>query len=189
MKTLIRPIWRLATSFKAALLITAATAVSLFAGNLPGTDEAVRQLLAGTVYERETCLLTEKEQEACAEAAGQKNIVGLVSRYVVRNDDGIVGYAYLDKHRVRTLPQILMVAVDPDGVLLGIKVLDFHEPAEYMARDGWFGQFKGKTVADEVRLKKNIDGITGATLTSRAVTQCVRRVLAVHQALEGRGKE
>ena len=189
MKTLIRPIWHWATSFKAVLLVSGLTAVSSLAGKLPGADEAVRQLLSGNSYKRETHLLSEAEQTAAAASSSQESVSGLATRYVVSNADGLVGYAYLDKHRVRTLPQTLMVAVDPSGRLLGIKVLAFHEPAEYMARDGWMEQFAGKTVEDELRLKKNIDGITGATLTSRAVTQCARRVLAVHQVLENRGNE
>jgi len=77
-----------------------------------------------------------------------------------------------------------MVALDADGVLLGIQVLAFREPAEYMPREGWMEQFKGKTAEDEIRMKKNIDGMTGATLTARAVTQCARRVMTVHQVLE-----
>lgn len=184
-----RPTWRLATSFKAAILLTAITTASLSAGTLPGADEAVRQLLPGTSHERETYLLTEAEQAACAASSGQQGVIALVSRYIVRDEAGIAGYAYLDKHRVRTLPQTLMVALDADGALVGMRVLAFHEPAEYMARDGWLEQFRGKTVEDEIRMKKNIDGITGATLTSRAVTQCARRVMSVHQVLEQRESE
>lgn len=189
MRNLIRPIWRWVTSFRAVLLLAATAAVSSSAGKLPGADEAVRQLLSGASYERETYLLNEAEQAASAESAGQKEISSLVTRYVVRDPSGIVGYAYLDKHRVRTLPQILMVAIDRNGAIVGIRALAFHEPAEYMARDGWLEQFHGRMVEDEIRLKKNIDGMTGATLTSRAVTQCARRTLAVHQVLEGRTEE
>jgi Na+-translocating ferredoxin:NAD+ oxidoreductase RnfG subunit len=164
-------------------------AASLQAGKLPGADEAVRQLLPDCSYERETHLLTQAEQSACAGLASQKDVGALVTRYVARNESGIAGYGYLDKHPVRTLPQILMVAVDADGVLVGIRVLAFHEPAEYMARAGWMEQFRGKTEQDKIRMKKNIDGITGATLTARAVTQCARRVVTIHQVLEQREKE
>lgn len=185
----IRATLRLATSFKIALVLSITTAASLYAGKLPGADEAVRQLLPGGSYERETYLLNEAERAACVEAAGQEQVGALVTRYVVRNDDGIVGYAYLDKHRVRTLPQTLMVALDANGAVVGIKVLAFREPAEYMAQGGWMEQFRGKTAEDEIRMKKNIDGITGATLTARAVTQCARRVMAVHEVLERQGVE
>jgi Na+-translocating ferredoxin:NAD+ oxidoreductase RnfG subunit len=171
-------------SFKTVLLLGLVLTASARAGKLPSADEAVRDLLPDCGYERETLLLTQAEQSACVEAANQKDVRALVTRYVATNQTGIVGYAYLDKHLVRTLPQTLMVAVDADGSLVGIKVLAFREPAEYIARDGWMEQFRGKTAADEIRMKKNIDGITGATLTARAVTQCARRTLAIHQVLE-----
>jgi len=180
----IRPIWRWATFSRIAAVLIGMAAVSIPAGPLPGGEAAVRMLLPGCSYERETRLLTEEELAACAAAAGQESVGALVTRYVARKDGRVAGYAYLDKHRVRTLPQTLMVALDADGVLLGIQVLAFREPAEYMPREGWMEQFKGKTAEDEIRMKKNIDGMTGATLTARAVTQCARRVMTVHQVLE-----
>ena len=57
-----------------------------------------------------------------------------------------------------------------------------------MAREGWLDQFKGKSVDDQIRMKKNIDGITGATLTARATTQCARRIMAIHEVLKERAK-
>ncbi len=177
---------RLATSFKLPLVLLLIAAAPSHAGKLPGADDAVGQLFPGGSYERETLLLTEAEQQACAVSANQKEIGALVTRFVVQDETGIIGYAYLDKHMVRTLPQTLMVAVDPGGALIGIRVLAFREPAEYRARTGWLAQFTGKTPGDEIRMKKNIDGITGATLTSRAVTQCARRALAIHQHLAQR---
>lgn len=184
-----RPILRSATSFKVALVLSILTATSLPAGTLPGAGEAVRLLLPGLAYERETYLLNEAELTAYMEAAGQEEVGALVTRYVARSEDGIAGYAYLDKHKVRTLPQTLMVALDAKGAVVGIRVLAFREPAEYMAQQGWMEQFRGKTAGDEIRMKKNIDGITGATLTARAVTQCARRVMAVHQILEQQAEE
>jgi Na+-translocating ferredoxin:NAD+ oxidoreductase RnfG subunit len=173
-------------SFKRIFAVTVMMAVSLSAGKLPGADEAVRQLLDGDSYERETLLLTASEKAVSAETSAQEDISALVTRYVVRDASGVIGYAYLDKHLVRTLPQTIMVAVDEEGALVGIRVLAFREPSEYMAKEGWLGRFHGKTVDDEIRMKKNIDGMTGATLTSRAVTQCARRTMAIHRILEQR---
>ena len=108
MTILTRPTLRWAMSFKVALSLLIATAASLYAGKLPGADEAVRQLLPGASYERETHVLTADEKSASAESSAAKSVSALVSRYIVRNDAGdILGYAYLDKHMVRTLPQTL----------------------------------------------------------------------------------
>lgn len=50
----------------------------------------------------------------------------------------------------------------------------------------WRQQFVGKTAASPVRLNKDIANITGATLSSKHITDGVRRVLAVYDlALKG----
>ncbi len=176
-------------SFKGALLVSLVMVATLHAGKFPSAEEATRQLLAGNTYDRETTLLTKAEQSEVIQLANQKKIGAFVSRYIVRNESGIVGYAYLDKHLVRTLPETLLVAVDSNGALVGIKVLAFREPAEFMAREGWMEQFHGRRVEDQLRMRRNVDGITGATITARAITQCARRMLAIHQVLEQRKKK
>jgi Na+-translocating ferredoxin:NAD+ oxidoreductase RnfG subunit len=94
-----------------------------------------------------------------------------------------VGYAYLDTHRVRTLPETLMVVLEPDGGVRRVEVVVFREPIEYIPRDSWYGQFEGERLSDELALKRDIRPVTGATLTARATTEAVRRVLAIHAVM------
>jgi Na+-translocating ferredoxin:NAD+ oxidoreductase RnfG subunit len=56
----------------------------------------------------------------------------------------------------------------------------FREPLEYMPRKGWYEQYEGQELDDDLALKRNIRPVTGATLTARATTDAVRRVLALH---------
>ena len=97
------------------------------------------------------------------------------------------GTAYFDAHRVRTLPETLMVAVDPEGRVRRLEILSFAEPPEYIPREAWYGQFTGQPLSQDLALKRRIRATTGATLTARATTDAVRRVLAIHRVLsEGR---
>ena len=77
----------------------------------------------------------------------------------------------------------IVVGIDRSGVIKGVQVLEQYEtpglgskitevrPGE---KDAWFlRQFKGKSAAT-VTLKKDVDAITGATISSRAVTNAVR---------------
>ena len=59
----------------------------------------------------------------------------------------------------------------------------FREPREYLPRDGWYRQFDGERLTDDLVLKRRIRPITGATLTAGATTAAVRRVLAIHAAV------
>jgi hypothetical protein len=65
-----------------------------------------------------------------------------------------------------------------------LEVLAFAEPEEYLPRARWYGQFLGRALDDELNLGRGIRGVSGATLTARATTRAVRRVLAVHAVLQ-----
>jgi len=79
--------------------------------------------------------------------------------------------------------ETIMVVVDPSGAVARIEVLSFSEPEEYMPRPRWYEQFAGKTLNDELSMKRGIHPVTGATLTARATTDAARRVLALHRVL------
>jgi hypothetical protein len=64
-----------------------------------------------------------------------------------------------------------------------IEVLAFREPEDYLPRAAWYGQFLDRELGDGLALKRDIRGVAGATLTARATTDAVRRVLALHRVI------
>ena len=99
-----------------------------------------------------------------------------------------LGTAYLESHIVRTLPESILVVLDPQGRVSRVEILSFDEPDQYRPKDRWMEQFTGRALDTELSLTKGIRGVTGATLSSRAITEAVRRVLATHQVLGGSAK-
>lgn len=140
---------------------------------------------AGAAPSRKSEFLTEAQLARARELAGTGVEVpsALVTRYEGRRDGASLGFAYFDTHVVRTLPETLMVVVGPDGAVVRVEVVVFAEPEEYLPRPGWLEQFRGRSLDRELSVKRSIHGITGATLSSRAATDAVRRILAIHQAL------
>ena len=63
------------------------------------------------------------------------------------------------------------------------EVLAFDEPPDYLPKKGWLAQLLGRPLDDELRLKRGVRPITGASLSSKAATDAVRRVLALHHAI------
>ena len=94
-----------------------------------------------------------------------------------------MGVGFFDTHRVRTLNETLLVALSPEGRVLRVEAVAFHEPAEYMAREAWVKQFGGKALDPQLSLKGGIRPLSGATLTAHAMTDAARRCLALHQVL------
>jgi electron transport complex protein RnfG len=134
---------------------------------------------------RRTAFLSSAALDSARADAGPDAAVdqSVVSYYVATRDGAPVGVAYFDSHRVRTLNEVLMIVVGPDHKVERVEVLRFAEPPEYHPRDRWLAQFQGHTLAPDLSLKGSISAMTGATLTSNAVTRSVRRVLALHRRI------
>jgi hypothetical protein len=146
-------------------------------------DEALALAYPGCEVERSTVYLSEAQRESAARESGVEVRSRLVHPYRARCGGRDGGTAYFDVHRVRTLEETLMVALDAAGAVSRVEVLSFREPQEYLPRDVWYDQFDGRRLDAELRIKRGIRGVTGATLTARATTEAVRRVLALHAVL------
>lgn len=135
--------------------------------------------------ERRTAFLSKSDLAAVQAEAGPDAPVtqSVVSYYVGMRDGTPVGVAYFDSHRVRTLNEVLMVVVRPDGGIREIEVLRFAEPPEYHPSRAWLAQFEGRSLDPALSLKGAIAPMTGATLTANAVTRAARRVLALHRRI------
>ena len=145
-------------------------------------EEALELAFPGATTERQTLFLSDEQQARASEESGAEIRSALATRYVATNSDGtMAGWAYLDTHRVRTLPETLMIVIDADAKVRRVEVVTFREPLEYMPREGWYEQYDGETLDDDLALKRDIRPVTGATLTARATTEAVRRVLAIHE--------
>ena len=154
--------------------------------------EALALAFGGAEVERRTAFLDDDQIERASAAAGPDIEVEstVVTYYVAIREGEPAGVAYFDSHRVRTLPQVLMVVVGTDDRVARVETVSFREPPEYRAPDAWLRQFLGRALDDGLSLKGEIANITGATLTSGAVTRATRRVMALHAIIDpfGRGE-
>lgn len=169
-----------------ALVLAAWAAAPVHGRVLLSVDEALRLAFPKADVERESIFLTGEELATASDAAGESITRSLLVRYVARRDGALVGTAYLDHHRVRTLDEALLVVVTPDATIARIEVLSFDEPPDYLPRRGWYEQFPGRALDDDLRLDRGIRAVTGATLTATATTAAARRILALHRVLEPR---
>ncbi len=164
------------------LLITTQAVATVFIT----VDEALKLVFPACTIERSTIFLTDEQITQAEELAGLKLPSAIVHPYVARRDGMLVGIAYFDAHVVRTLPQTIMVIVDAEDKLVRIEVLSFNEPPDYIPNRIWYHQFVGRRLDEELALKRSIRHVIGATLTARATTEAVRRVLAINHILRDR---
>lgn len=154
-----------------------------------GKKEAIEQAFPDADrVEKVTKILTDEQVERVKELSGAEVKDKIVTWNVGHRGDAILGYAYFETHNVRTLPETLLVVVSPAGEVRNVLLLAFYEPPEYEPSKRWLGQFDAKKLGPDLRVQREIHGITGATLTARAVTGGVRRALALFQVLIAEGK-
>lgn len=146
-------------------------------------NEAVKAALpdADQITTRDV-FLTDAQKAAIEAASGMPMESALVSVYVGTRQGHLVGYALFDTHVVRTQPETFVIGLDPAGRVTNLFVCAFYEPQDYLPGDRWLAQFRGRDGARPPRVGSDITGITGATLSSRAVAGGVRRALAIHAA-------
>jgi hypothetical protein len=134
-------------------------------------------------FEDHSFVLTDtqvREVEALAQAPLERKIWTIHEAW--RGSERL-GYAVIDVRTVRTLPEALLVVIDPAGTVRSLRILAFHEPSEYQPPARWLEQMNGRALTPELHLKREIHTIAGATLSSQAVTRSVRSALALYQVL------
>jgi hypothetical protein len=107
---------------------------------------------------------------------------GMFSFYVGKDKDKLLGYAAIETETVRTKPETLLIVLSPDGELSNIVTLAFHEPPEYQPPERWYSQLLHKVLPD-LDFGKGVQGISGATLSTRSALNSVRKVLGFYQVM------
>ncbi len=169
-----------------ALIAPACRAGGAHAPRFPPPESAVATAFPGATVTRRTWALTASEAARVRALAGSALDSRLIAGWVVTRDGAPAGLALLDAHEVRSKRETLLISMDEGFRVLRVDVLAFAEPPEYLATPRWLEQFSGRALDDDLAVKREIRGITGATLTARAATDAVRRSLAVAQVLAER---
>jgi hypothetical protein len=70
------------------------------------------------------------------------------------------------------------IGINPNGTVKQIEIMDYRESYGYEVRDAsWRAQFVGKSASSPLQLGQDIKNISGATLSSKHITDGVKRVL------------
>lgn len=151
-------------------------------------EEALRAAFPeADVIDKQTFFLTDDQKKQVETLARTRLDSKLVTLYIGRRGQKPLGYAMIDVHTVRTLPEAVMVVLSPEGRVASTLILAFYEPLEYLPSERWLKQFDQARLTPDLRVGGKIAGITGATLTARAMTDAVRKVLALYQVLIAKG--
>jgi hypothetical protein len=129
--------------------------------------------------------LEDAQEEEIERRCGAKVPSRLVTVYVAKRQGQPYALGVIETHRVRTLSETLLVVLDLSGRIAAVHLLAFHEPDEYQPPRAWLRQFERRRLSRDLVVGRDIAGIAGASLTAQAVTEAIRRILALFEVVLG----
>ena len=170
----------------AALPAAAARADQIY---LREPDAARASFGDGVRFERSTLELSAAELSDLSRRIGRKVDVARYPYLAVTSGSGqLLGWVFVLDVVGQSLPITFAVAVKTDGRVQDVQVMVYREPHGSEIRERRFrAQFAGKSADQPLLVGKDIDAITGATISSHSAAYAVRKGLAVAELLRRRG--
>lgn len=159
------------------LLISGVTSATVFYSKEEAFELAFGK---GAEIEPLPVFLTDEQVAHIEKTAGVKLESNLFNFHVGKKGNEVLGYAVIESHNVRTQPETVLILLSPKGELVKVEMLAFHEPPEYQPPARWFEKLLHRPYSD-LRLNQGADGIAGATLSSRASLDGIRKAMVVYE--------
>lgn len=122
--------------------------------------------------------LTAAQRSAIEKSSGLRVRSDELRAWRAANGGWFIVDEVLGKHEYITYA----IGIDGAGAVTGIEIMDYRETYGGEVKNAaWRAQFKGKTSAAPLKLDGDIKNISGATLSSRHITDGVKRVLATYE--------
>jgi Na+-translocating ferredoxin:NAD+ oxidoreductase RnfG subunit len=104
--------------------------------------------------------------------------------YFAMKDGKRTGVAMIEMQPGKWGPVQFIVALDLAGKVNNVAVMFYVEQrGRPIARKSFMGQFAGKSSGDDIKVRKDIRAISGATISSRCSAFTVRKVIALYENL------
>ena len=131
--------------------------------------------------DREKKWLSDSQREAIGKAFGEPVKDRRITWYVGRKAGKVLGYMAVDHRIGKSFPITFMVVINPDGTVRHVEIMVYREPQGWEVRyESFLRQFFGMSAESDFR---EINSITGATLSVRSVTRGVQKAVAAFKVL------
>jgi len=196
MKVKLRGVIKIVAGTAALLVTAAAGAVAVAAGPAPdaGTRAetsyfTTRGVLAELFPKSEkvayrTYALDASKRARLAQRLGYQPPRDSYTIFIATTKGNVDGYAIVDDEKGLHQPITFATRLSPRGIVERVEIMVYREPRGDEVRDARFRkQFEGKTAHDPLRLNRDIDAISGATISSASLATGVRRAAILVEEL------
>lgn len=158
----------------AALALTPAVAQAV---TYLSTSQAQAQMFPGQALKPEFRTLSPAQVAAIEKDSGVNVLTKDLKAWRASDGGWFIVDQVVGKHEFITFA----LALDASGAVRDVEIMDYRESYGDQVRNAaWRAQFTGKRHGSPVKLAADIKNISGATLSSKHITDGVRRLLATY---------
>jgi len=141
-------------------------------------EQAQALMFPGATFQPDTRTLTNEQAKAIERASGVNVRDKQFRVWRVSTGGWFIADEVVGKHEF--IPFAL--GLDNEGAVKGVEILEYREAYGGQVREAnWLRQFAARRPGAKLRLDKEIRNISGATLSSKHVTDGVNRLLATYE--------
>lgn len=143
--------------------------------------EALQKIFpAPAAIEKKTVVLLKQDRATIEKKYGLDITERFFDVYLGTSKGKVTGYAITLNEIGKELPITFMVGITPRGQISAVHIMTFREPRGGEVKNPQFlSQYQDKTLKQPLRVGKDIVAISGATLSSHAISRGTRKALVL----------
>ena len=159
------------------LISVVAVVPSVYASQFLSIEQAQTAMFPQASFTASPRVLSPVQIAEIQKASGQRVLSPQLKAWKVSSGGWFIVDQVLGKHEFITFA----VGIDGAGAIKGVEILEYRESyGGEVASSSWRAQFLGKHANAPLKLGGDIQNISGATLSSKHVTDGVKRLLSTH---------
>ncbi len=109
--------------------------------------------------------------------AKQKFFRDSLHTWSISTTDSLTHFAIIDNTLGKSMPITFLAIFTTDGEIVHTQIIKYREPyGGEISSLNWTSQFIGMTNESEFKVRKTIDGISGATISTHSVTKGIHKL-------------
>ena len=140
-------------------------------------DQAKKMMFGTTDMQHRPIILTQAIQEKMRQVSSVSHSFESNRIWKAPNGGWFIVDEVVGKHEMITYA----LGINHDGSIKQVEILEYRESYGFeVANPNWRQQFVGKKVNSPLKLNQDIENISGATLSSKHLTDGVKRLMVMH---------
>jgi len=170
--------WQSPSYLAVICLATTAPLEQVCAKQYLSVDEVKQVMFSGEVFTKIDIEVPELIKEKMRKESGVRHAYQQKNIWKSSQGSWLLIDEVVGKHEMITYA----VGINNKGQIQGVEILEYNESyGEQIREKKWLEQFKGRGATEQLRFNQEIKNITGATLSSKHVTNGVQRLMVLYR--------